>query len=637
MYTFKTSRILLQRLSDHTNAVAILIAVLSTAAACFLLISGALQLAVVVLSITVGAVLYLGTEQRQITEVGIETDTRLFYSAFFLCISTAFILLIGSGLPVFRPIGFFVAVSGAGGTIGTLALRTESARVNSQPLRIVGLSVILAVVYKTTYFLGGIHSGGGDAAAHILRASALASGKIASMPGYSDVPGFHILWSVLYTTAGIGPVQSKYFILLISSLGAMFVYILTDSISEKELTPKLTATVFIIFPLTNRVKVQSEALVFLVLMPLLLYVLFNRLDERKFFAISCLLYLYLSFVHFYYSALYLGFLVIYVSAVSFIPGLIEQGEYTAVRRHLQLVVAIWITRVAITTVKINWGITKGVELVTNPLPTTAKVQPSFLTVDVALSEFVLIHLSEFLTVSLVIVAGLGWVSQQKEWSALDRRRVKFYVPVCLFGLLTAVGILVEGQKHVAWGISFRNTYMLAIFLSIMAGAGLTRITLKTSKGVLRVLFVLLVLSSFIFLSMTSQQANNIDPVFYAGDEPSPRMTTEAQVDTLSNLYEHMSEDTTVVSDLLLTRSSKINLMTERPVQGIFFSRPSLPELNSEYDYLLVNEYAVRHGMLFKGAKAGFGPDEATLSRARIRNHRVWSSGAMTAYRNSTAG
>lgn len=630
---------LVERVSAYTDHLAVVAFVaLSAVSVAFSTVLGALQLATVGGFVTAGVALYIILPREQnirigaVTSYGQHVELKMLVAANAVVVAVAMLALVGGGTTLFRPLSFFILLAVSCGIVAVQILRLSPSPDNGIVAVVLVQIIIITALYKITFFTSGVHSLGGDSTAHMLRALVpYQTGSIEGMPGYSDNPTFHILWASTAAVIGADPITAKYIPLIVSALAAVLFYVFARLlISER--ASLFCALVLSLFPLMNRVKFQTESVVFPVFFVLILYLTF-RMDINRWVGILAGVgFTTLVFMHYYYSLLLL-FLVVSVMALNTLlrpPVNRWRNGWTLVG----LLAVLWLFRTGIQTAKISWAVLQIVELVGNPSPSTLQVQPSFLSADTSILQFLTLHAAEFALIALSVTAGLFWLREYRYHDGRSYTRLVFLTAAAVFSLLTLVGIFVEGQKRIAWGISFRNAYVIGIFLGILGGEGIARIGRLDRSTVGTVAVVFLLVSSLAFFSMTTQQGNNIDPIYYAGDVPTPRATTTAQMESLDTVYGHMPAESNVLGDLLLTHPAKRDMVTKTPLNTSFFIDPSLSELSSDYEYLLVNPYGRRHGFMLQYASSGYTHNDTRLSNAMATTHRFYDSGVVTAHRSS---
>lgn len=604
---------------------------------------GRIQLAVVLTSVSIGFFIYLFTRQNTSTKLTLrDLNPRYLHLGYGFVYIVAVLVLVADGIPIFRPPLFFA--------LSTLLFVLPAVEVflrrKITTFAVVGTltKVALAKLLYLWSLFAGIHSTGGDVTNHVLHTTTLVDfGRISAMTGYSEVPFFHLLWANISLILGIDILAARTGIFVVSAIGILFVYLLAKNVTGSKPGALYGAIVFSTFTLTNRVKLQTEALVFPVFFTLILFLVYRDGSETRDFVLLQVLFLGLLLSHFYYSNLLVQYVVIVAALAVVFKPMVDPWVSTRYLTHLLAFVGIfWTVRITFSS-RFDMTVTSLIEVVRASLTGqgSLSVQPSFLTPKITHQQFVLLHLAEFAVLSLSVVAILVFVDRFDPSDRLKMRRLFFGGTFAIFSTWTVLFIIVEGQRRLAWGVSFRSVYLLGILMCVLAGFGiaqLTRAMADRRKALVALVLVVMVVSGG---SLVSQQTQRIDPSVYAGDVQSPRAYTTGQADTQAKFYRYVPSQSTVLGDQLMTRSAKVRFALyqsglDLTVQRQFFELPSLDKLNNEYDYLVLNEYARERGMLLKGATGGVNHNRERLHWETTNNHLIWDTGQTTIYRNRSA-
>jgi len=145
----------------------------------------------------------------------------------------------------------------------------------------------------------------------------------------------------------------------------------------------------------------------------------------------------------------------------------------------------------------------------------------------------------------------------------------------------------------------------------------------------------------------SQQGNKFDPMFYSGENPSPRLATEDQLHTYDHFLEYVDSTNPVLtgdqatiypfrSKFTYLSDSSLTLESSEKVRRSDFNHPGLRNLEEgEFSYLVTNEYILERGMSFQNVR-GLAYNESQLKSYRIQNNKIWDSGVVNIYNDSEA-
>lgn len=603
---------------------------------------GRLQLAVVLISVSIGFFGYLFTNREIGTKfMLIEIDPRYLHLGYVLVYISSVIVLIADGIPIFRPPVFFALSA----LLFVLPAVEAFLRDHLTSFVVVGILTKVALaqlLYKWSLF-AGIHSTGGDTTNHILHATKLADfGRVSAMSGYSEVPFLHLLWANISVVLGIDIVAARIGIFVVTATGILFVYLLGQNVIGSKTGALYGTIIFSTFTLVNRVKMQTEALVFPVFFTLVLFLIYRDDPDTRDIVLLQVLFLALLLSHFYYSNLLVQYVVLVFALAIALKPLFDRRFTKYITYLLAFVSILWTIRITFSS-RFGLTFTSLVAIVQASLTGqgSLSVQPSFLTPKITFQQFVLLHIAEFTVLSLSVVALLVFVGRFDPSDQFNTKRLFFGGTFGLFSVWTFVFIIIEGQRRLAWGVSFRSLYLIGILLCVLAGYGLAQLPqaiVDRRKQLVALVVIMLVISAG---GLVSQQTQRIDPLVYAGDVQSPRAYTTGQAHTQAEFYRYVPNESTVLGDQLSTKYSKVRLALyesglDLTVHSLFFETPSLNKLNGSYDYLILNKYARERGMLLKGATGGIDYDRKRLRRETFKNNKIVDTGQMSIYRNRSA-
>jgi hypothetical protein len=562
------------------------------------------QIAISASFLLIGYILFLLIEKRKpFKEKKFE---KLWFSdkhvnlIFALLFLVSLSILISYGIPSFRPFSFFVCIGLMFGIISIeIANLNEGKNLDrSHIFSILLKAIVVSYLLKITFFIG-VHSDGADSSYHFLRALALSqNGTIESMPGYSDMPFYHVFWASSSMILGVDLDLAKFVMIFIPSLGILFMYLFAKVFTSDEKASLYSALIFSFFSLTNRIRTQTEALVFPVLFLLLLYFSFRSEDRSPKDSLNfIILFIALAYTHFYYSFLFLILLSLaFLTAILF-KSIYENEIFKDKISNLFFLCGVLYTaRVIYSTMSLEWSIDAVIEVITSPISLEPRIslpisEPNPL-------QFLCVHLSELLMCSLSIVAIFLLL---KKVDAKNLLLLSSFIGILL---VTIISILALGGLK--WGIGYRNFYMIALFLCFLGGYALRNLELvtKNKKKIIAAFFIFFATLSF--FSIGSEQGNFLDPVFYSGDVPSPMFISYSEIKATGDLFSYLPRDCTILGDYrtLDPANLALALVDEnfRPFKVKTFSEPYLPELSENYDYLIINNYSVERGIILAGYK-----------------------------------
>jgi hypothetical protein len=549
-------------------------------------------------------------------------NNRVINLVFILAFLMSLITLIVNDLPLFRPLSFFISLAVMFGIISVeIANLRDKSLNNYYIIPILVKIMIVSFLFNSTFFMGIFYSNG-DVTTHlhivhtILNSEPISKGNAA--------PLYHIFWAISSMISGVSMDLAKFIMLFISCLGIPFMYLFCKVISEDEKASLYAALIFSFFTLTNRIRTDYEALAFPVFFLLLFYFLFRSERNPKDSLIAVILFTALAFTHFYYSSLFVIWLVLAFLTISIFLSYKNKNKFT---KFLFFAGTLWAAKVVDSTNNLGWTVQSIINVISSPAPGTLQIQPVFLSAESSIFQFLGMHLSELSMFSLSIIAILLLLKK------INEKNLVLVGSFISFSLITFIGIYVEGQKEVlAWGVSFRNFYLIALFLIIFGGYAIREIEIhsKNRRKIISAIFILFFVLSF--FSITSQQANELDPVFYCGEVPSLSPTSYGEINILGDLFQHLPGDSIVVSDVRTTLvPTRVLLVSDKEdFKYRTFSGPSLSELNENYNYLIINMYSVSRGMILSN-KRGLAINKDMLFNEAEEMNKVWDGGPIRVY------
>jgi len=599
----------------------------------------------------IGCILFLITEKKKITRkekfkkpwLSNGLINLVFISLFFVSL----LILIIYNLTPFRPLSFFICLALMFGVISMEIANLD--KKNSNKYNIISVltkTIIASFLFKSTFFIG-IHSDGGDASYHFLRVLALTQhGTIASMPGYSDMPLYHLFWASSSMILGVHIDLAKFVMIFIPCLGIPLMYLFAKALTNDEKVSLYSALIFSFFTLTNRIRTQTEALAFPVLFLLLFYFLFRSENKTLKDSLNLIiLFIALAYTHFYYSFLFLMWLSLAFLTVTLLKSIYETNIFKDKIQNLFLFCGVlWAARVIYSTSKLEWSVDSIIEIITSPI--SLEWQVHFPISEPNSLQFLCVHLSELLICSLAVVAMFLLLKK------VNDKNLLLLSPFIGISLVTIVHILAE--RGLKWGVAFRNFYLISLFLCFLGGYALRNLEFIANdrKKIIVAFFILFVILSF--FSIGSEQDNFLDPVFYSGDVPSPMFIAYSEIKGTRHLFSYLPENCTILGDYrtLDPANLALALVNEnfRSFKIKTFAKPSLPELSENYDYLIVNNYSIERGIIlseyndeikniedlyfqrgeykrYKGLKIDI---EKLFNKTREMN-KIWDSGVMKVY------
>lgn len=621
---------------------------------------GLFQLSILGIFGLLGLILFLYTHSKSANDLKFSIPEKSAGIMVLVGVNIAILILIILGNPVFRPAIFFLILSITFGLI-TIAIETTKLRFS-----LLVLIILVSYIYKFTFFIRNLPTQ--DVVNHIQRTTVVMN---TGSPIQTYPPIYHIYWSEISMIFDIPVIQSRFIMMLIPSLGVLFVYILSDQLFTDSRLSLHAATIFGFFTLVNRVKLQPEALAFPIYISLLTYFIFSRFNRIKKYAIILMIFAALLFTHEYYPGIIVQlFIIIAIVSISF-QKLGSTLSYTTVHENVVLsfifgipwLLFVWDRLETVWNGVLNLirpfqpltppdsgtqlsettgatGATTGATSTTTGA--TGAIQPAHTTGAITILEFILLHLSELLIISLAIIAIL------RVFQYDNNKRIIFVATFSIFSFVSLLGMIIEATSGgpQRWNLFFRNAYLIAIFICILGGAGLLIYLKNFNRSVFKppystiasIFFILIIITSLSVFSLTSSQANQVDPVLYPGEVSSPHVFTKQQTAALKTVIPYLPSGSIILSDRMTLNNLIINVHTaaERNLTRQVFSYPGLRGLSQEHDYLIINSITNEKGFVFSMGKSanihGLKHDKATLINHGIANDKIWVGGRLKIYR-----
>ena len=601
----------------------------------FLIILRAVQIGISLLFVALGLSLFIILDKRDKNRENLRNhriDSRIINLFFVFALLTSLTILIINEIPLFRPISFFICVALMFGIIAIEIVNLNKDEIKKlQTFSVLTKAMVVSFLFKSTFFMG-IYFTGFDVIRHFENASMILSTGSTRTLGYSETPIYHLLWAIYSLVAGVDLNSTKFILLIFPILGIPFMYLFCKVFTGDEKSSLYSALIFSFFTLTNRIRIQTEAFVFPILFLILFYFLFH--SEKKTIEdnlIIVILSITLICTHFYYSGLF----VIWLS-LAFLTVSLFNAKYTdtfryEIRNIFILNIVLWVYKISSSSTKLGW-LTKNIIKVINflsilTLDITLDIEPAFLSAGTTSSQFLLIHLSELLFVSLTVAAMFLLIER------INGKKLLLIVPFMGFTFITIIGIFIEGQNYLAWGVSFRNFYLIALFLVTLGGYTISKIEYisRNQQQITLMFFVLFFVLSF--FSATSRQTNTLDPIFYSGLVPSPNFVSYEEIKTSYNLLSHLPNYSIILSDIRTLESIHFasSNIHENSYQFKRFNDPDLPELMERYDYLIIGKYSIERGMIFHNVKKGLAINNDMLLNEAEYMDKIWNGGAIQVF------
>ena len=549
------------------------------------------------------AILYFLINKNELKESHykeIKINMYLINLVFVLLFTISLVTLIMYNLPIFRPPIFFVFIALMYGIISIEILSTGK---NVDRLKVTSVLIkctVVSYLFNATFFIG-VHSAGFDVLGHYLLVKhILYTGSSSTMPANPDTPIFHILWACISLIADLSPLDARFIMVAIDRLGILYIYILSKILLKDEKYALFSALIFSFLTLANRIRLQTEPLCFSIFTLLILYLFFSLNINRNIGKeiILILTYISLAYTHIYYSYLILIFLIL-VALLSRI--LFPSNKFLNTNLNLLIILFIlWFTKIIYETGRLEWAVEAWIEMLTTPTGQHFRLHPAW--APITPIQFLYIHLSELLLVSLAIVGIFITLKKCNSNTSLIIVTLAFVN----FSVLTVFTIIIEGGFK--WDVNYRNFYLISLFLPIFGGLTLRRLELSVKKSYLIIPLLFILLS---FFSVSSIQSNELDPIFHEGETVSPLFISYEEIYVLKNFILHTLhtyESVKVIGDTrtLVPANIGLALMTPSLIKTDIispyilktFSAPSLPELDDkDYEYLIVNRYSIEKGMI----------------------------------------
>jgi len=623
----------IDRLSQNSRRLAYFFIFVLTIIVLSLLVLHSNQLAISFFFLSIGCILFLYIDRKKIEQMEPERESNqynlIFDLIFVILFLISLLILIFHGLPLFRPLSFFVCLALMFSLISIEIININEERISNYRIFFILIkAMITSFLFNSTFFIG-VYSLNGDVSMHFQRVQSIVQyGTTDKMPGYSENPAYHLIWAISSMILGLDILSTRFVMVFISSLGVLFMYICGKILTGNEKASLYSALVFSFFTLTNRIQLQTEPLAFGILFPLLFYLLFCSRNEFRNALLAVILFVMFVYTHPYYSSLFVIWLSVLFLIIVLFKSFYRSKFKDRIINLLSFSGVLWLSKVVYSMKEIEWTVENFVKVITNPLPQTTEINPTFLYAKSTTLQFLCMHLSELTLVSLSTMAVFLLLRE------INEKNLAVIGSFIGFSLITVVGMFIEGQKHLAWGVSFRNFYLIALFLILFGGYALANLEVISKNRRIVISTFLILFFALSFFSIASQQTNNLDPVFYAGSMQSPQFISYAEIAVLSDLLPHLSENSVVLSDHRTLTHKHLGLIhSEKKFKSKIFSEPSLPELNEEYDYLILNRYSIDRGMVFHGVKKGLAINRDELFNEAGKMDKVWNGGSIELYYN----
>lgn len=499
----------------------------------------------------------------------------------------------------------------------------------------------ISVLFRASVYTNIVYTNG-DVYAHIFRAYAISvAGSLSEMPGYSDMPLFHLVWAELAVLGGTAVPDILSLMAAIPALGTLLYYVTGRALNLSRQTSLLAAFLFVTFTITNRTKVQTEAFVVAFFAPLVIYIILSGIDSTRTRVLFFVSLIGMFAIHFYYATL----TVIWVGTLLLSASLLTGKSGKPLRRHISIlfiVSSVLILLRMLTSGRLAWPVSYVLRFL-SLAEFSEDVSPSFLFPEVSRLQFVTLHLTEFVVVGLSII-GLLVIFDRRD----DFRVWMISTSFILLAGLTGIGfVFVSGNGSI--GQIFRNVYFLSPFMLVFAALGAGYVLESVSRPrLVPILLCCLLLSAAVF-GFGSQQSNKIGPSFYSGDVPSPKLATPELISMHQSFTSVAPEGSTVAGDTStvtplqpltpngvdsyeLLDSSDAYVASADRVTAVGYQTPSLAEANG-YSYLVTDNHTLERGMTFSGTTRGLQYDEQQLQEYIIRDNRIADSGTVTIYKN----
>ena len=634
------------RLEDKTTKFAFILVLFMAIAIAFFLFVGSVQVPIALSFPLLGCIVFLFMQKKK----GVSQKFRLTHRGskiinviFALLFSIALVTLLISD-SIFRPVSFFICLALMFGLISVeIALQEQSSSKGTQVASVLAKIVIAALLLRWSFF-AGVYQYGNDVILFMNLSEQITSdGAIPLGRGlYRATPAFPLFCTVSKLITGISDIYfTRFIIAFIQGVAAIFVYVMTKRFTEDTKSSLYAALLFTFFGLNLRISAATEPISLAV--PIIILALFAFISAYKtvssrapYILIFIVLLLLVLELHFYYSLVLTMWMAILIPSIwvyrlyqrrSVMKGGSLPERVATFGPLLLLVIVGWLAKTVYTTKALILTVTKLIGMSLNPSGMMSVVPIKLYTTASPAGAFLSVNISYFI---IILLATVGLLLLLKNMNKLVFLLVALFIG---FVLVTGMERLLIGGRQPAADIAFRNLYFLAPLLVIFGGYALSNFVRKAGKKLLfSVIPILMVALSF--FSVTNEQANFLDPLFYSGDVPSPLFNSNGERMILEPMISFLPADSTLVTD---KRTATVirSVVPKTVFEADSFSKPSLPELDEGYQYVLLSTYSLEKGMIFRRQKGGaFGHriDETRLLQDISNRNKIWESQLLELYK-----
>lgn len=622
------------------------------------------------------------------------TRNRIIDIAIILLPVVSLVILGVQGFPLSRPPVFYILLAVAYGLVFLRIASYDKATLSRTDVAVVLIEILwLTSLLKWSFFFG-VFQFEDDPGAHLRWVENIAQTGFLSkeMAVYYAIPAFHILASTIGTVAGLDIGELSIVAALAQSISVILVYLLSMKFIGSIKVSLYSALIFSVLSLNLKysLAVTTEGISLLVVL-LTLYCIISLCQTARLHKQYALLFVFFFVVgvfwHHFYSAISLLWVLISIGIAIFVINKDRLDIYSKERRH-QLskwlcflglfAIILWTAHIAYS----NAYLAKGAadvtaeSLITQPLfpepppgPLVPELPPESLVPESPpeplalqlvlqnlkiergpieatpgfLTGYVLTYLSIFLLICLGTTGALLLIRHGDRFNRWLVVLIATYSIIILFPAIKDIELL-RPRIHF---------YFLEGLLAILAGYTVERGMQRIIEGI-NIHRILLVTSVSLFIafslfSIASRLGNELDPIFYAGEVPVPFYHSYHERMVLQDMLAHVPEGSSIVTDLRTGSRGCKPSDTEYKLD--FFSDHSLPELDRDYDYIILNADSITKGIFFVLGRKGcrfvrvgnsysfvgrsyYGCDvnRHLLSTRLDEKSLLWNSGVMKLYK-----